>query len=305
MPAGELHIQLSVNFPDNRKVRALIRYGREARPARDLYAQMLLYCKENKSDGSVPAEQIGLLCYPDPEAIGKRQAGYLVAVGLCKQVADGYLVTGWLKRNPSREAIERKSRAKSRGARLANHRRWHVETEIPDPACEWCRKEDQTTDQTTDRSRDQNTDRNSDPPPDSDRLSVLKRSESTETESESETESEVINPLGRQEPAGKRIEPGSDSDPDFCAFWDVYPRKVAKGQARKAYKTAVVKRGVDPKEIILGAERYRDDRRRKSRDIEYTKHPGTWLNGECWLEQHEDDSSDTPGPGYSNSPWDN
>ena len=35
MPAGELHIQLSVNFPDNRKVRALIRYGREARPARE------------------------------------------------------------------------------------------------------------------------------------------------------------------------------------------------------------------------------------------------------------------------------
>ena len=41
----------------------------------------------------------------------------------------------------------------------------------------------------------------------------------------------------------------------------------------------------DPKAIILGAERYRDDPPRMSRPIDYTAHPATWLNGECWLEQ--------------------
>jgi hypothetical protein len=135
------------------------------------------------------------------------------------------------------------------------------------------------------------------------RIGDVKRSDSTETESEEETESTKY--LGRQRPAG--IEVGSDADPDFAAFWDVYPRRVAKGQARKAWKTAVVKGGVDPKAIILGAERYRDDRHRRSQAINYTKHPGTWLNGECWLEQQPgaNPNGSSGGHEYSNSPWEN
>ena len=85
---------------------------------------------------------------------------------------------------------------------------------------------------------------------------------------------------------------------------------MAKGQARKAWKTAIVKRGVDPKVIILGAERYRDDRSRMSRPIDYTKHPATWLNGECWLEAQPGASLNGAGAPtaanvYSTSPWDN
>lgn len=306
MPTGEIYVQLSVHFPDNRKVRALARFRREARAARDLYTQMLLHCKENKTDGFVSDEQIGLLVHPDPEAIGKRDAKHLIEVGLIEKAPGGYVVTGWLKRNSSREVIDRKSEAKARGARLANHRRWHVAHDNPDPACEWCQKEarnfDQTTDQTTDRSSDQSSDR----PSETERVGGAKRSDSTETETESETESETENvkPLGRQRPAGKRIEPGSDDDPDFCVFWDVYPRRAAKGQARKAWKTAVVKKRADPKEIIRGAERYRDDHHRQSRDIEYTAHPGTWLNGERWLEQHEPQTANGTGQfNYPASPW--
>jgi hypothetical protein len=278
VPAGEIYVPLSVNFSSNPKVRALKRYGKEARATRDLYVQMLLYCKGTKSDGWVPDDEIGVLVYPDPEKTGMRQAGFLAEVGLVERGVNGYRVTGWLDRNPSREAIELKSAAKGRGARHANHRRWHVETDSPDPAnCEWCQKSDQTTDQTTD------------PASDSVAIGDAKRSDSKETESEEETESESeteeVNPLGRQ--AGRQIEPGSDEDPDFCAFWDAYPRKEAKGQGRRAWKTAVVKRRVDPKVIILAAERYRDDPARRSRPREYTAHPATWLNGERWLEQHD------------------
>ena len=143
------------------------------------------------------------------------------------------------------------------------------------------------------------------------RIGDVKRSDSTETESEtesetySETESEAGKTLGQQKPAG--IEVGSDADPDFAAFWDAYPRRVAKGQARKAWKIAIVKRNVDPKAIILGAERYRDDRSRMSRPIDYTKHPATWLNGECWLEAQPGAvvAVAAQGNGYSMSPWDN
>lgn len=309
MPAGELHLQLAVTFPKNAKVRRLNRYGRDARVLRDLYVQMLLFCKETKSDGFVGDEEIALLVYPDTEKNGHRDAGRLAEVGLIDREADGYQVAGWLERNPSREAIERKSHAKSRGARHANHRRWHVEQDSPDPDCEWCRKLSQNSDQTTDLNTDQTSDKTTDQLPVTSRIGDAKRSDSKETESEEETQSESEEEtgkhLGRQKPAG--VEVGSDADPDFAAFWDVYPRRVAKGQARKAWKTAIVKGGVDPKAIILGAERYRDDRNRSSRPIDYTKHPGTWLNGECWLEQQPGAVvTTTPqGNGYSMSPWDN
>lgn len=290
MPAGEIYVPLSVTFATNAKVRALKRYGKEARPTRDLYVQMLLYCKSTRSDGWVPDDEIGVLVYPDPEKTGTRQAGLLADVGLVERGVGGYRVTGWLDRNPSREDIERKSAAKGRGARHANHRRWHVEMDSPDPNCEWCQKSAQTPDQNSDQTPDHSSDETSDQIADSVPIGIAKRSDSIETETEEETEEETeTKPPGRQ--AG-RVEPGSDDDPDFCAFWDVYPRKEAKGQARRAWKTAVVKRRVDPKVIILGAESYRDDPERRSKERKYTAHPATWLNGERWLEQHDDGPED-------------
>lgn len=72
--------------------------------------------------------------------------------------------------------------------------------------------------------------------------------------------------------------------PGFAEFWDVYPLKKAKRQAASAYRSAL-KRDADPQVIIKGAVRYRDD---PSRNPAYTKHPATWLNGDCW--------ADEPGP---------
>lgn len=63
----------------------------------------------------------------------------------------------------------------------------------------------------------------------------------------------------------------------FDDFWKVYPRRAGKGQARPAWKRAAAK--ATPEEIIAGAARYRDD---PNRDASFTKHPSTWLNGECW-----------------------
>jgi hypothetical protein len=71
---------------------------------------------------------------------------------------------------------------------------------------------------------------------------------------------------------------GSDRDAFFAEFWTSYPKKAGKGQARKAWATAR-RRGTDPAVIIAGARRYAAD---PNREDEYTKHPATWLNGECW-----------------------
>ena len=64
----------------------------------------------------------------------------------------------------------------------------------------------------------------------------------------------------------------------FDDFWTAFPRKIAKGAARRAFKTALKK--TTPETLVDGARRYARDRAGK--DDQYTKHPASWLNGECW-----------------------
>lgn len=63
----------------------------------------------------------------------------------------------------------------------------------------------------------------------------------------------------------------------FEEFWAVYPRREAKGAARRAWDGAV-KRAL-PAVVIAGAVRYRDD---PNRDAGFTAHPSTWLNQDRW-----------------------
>lgn len=64
----------------------------------------------------------------------------------------------------------------------------------------------------------------------------------------------------------------------FDEFWSVYPRKVCKRAAFKAYNQALK---VAPPDVILaGAMRYAQER--NGRGDEFTRHASTWLNGECW-----------------------
>jgi hypothetical protein len=94
-------------------------------------------------------------------------------------------------------------------------------------------------------------------------------------------------------PKPKRApKPGSDSDPDWLKFWEIYPLKKSKEGARKAWAAALKKAAAA--EIIAGAERYRDDRGRKP---EFTKHPTTWLNQGCWADEL------TPVPAGAHQPY--
>lgn len=87
----------------------------------------------------------------------------------------------------------------------------------------------------------------------------------------------------------------------FDAFWAVYPRKVAKEAARKAYAAAV--RMATPEEILEGARRYVAD---PNRSQQFTKHPATWLKGGCWTDEpepmrHADGEDGTRRPTYNNA----
>lgn len=80
----------------------------------------------------------------------------------------------------------------------------------------------------------------------------------------------------------------------FERFWAVYPRKVAKGAAKKAWEKATKGMGADEvraftTEVVnaIKAQRKWRDANRSNPDahIPDWKHPSTWLNGMCWLDE--------------------
>lgn len=76
----------------------------------------------------------------------------------------------------------------------------------------------------------------------------------------------------------------SGADQDFAAWWVVYPRKVGKGQAVKAYRAA--RKKTDQATLIAAAASFAAAS--KGTDPKFTPHPATWLNGERWLDAQPD-----------------
>jgi hypothetical protein len=65
----------------------------------------------------------------------------------------------------------------------------------------------------------------------------------------------------------------------FESFWAVYPRKIGKGAARKAYRNALKRASAE--EIAAGAKAYAASKP----DPQYTAHASTWLNADRWLDE--------------------
>ena len=66
-------------------------------------------------------------------------------------------------------------------------------------------------------------------------------------------------------------------DVTFDEFWEVYPKKVGKIAATKAYAKAL-KTGVAPGRLVEAVGSYV----RSIEDPKFTKDPATWLNAGCW-----------------------
>lgn len=69
-----------------------------------------------------------------------------------------------------------------------------------------------------------------------------------------------------------------DSESGFARFWQFYPRKVGKGQARRAWHGAL--RKTTEETIFRALELQKFDSRER-----FQPHPATWLNGERWLDE--------------------
>lgn len=67
---------------------------------------------------------------------------------------------------------------------------------------------------------------------------------------------------------------------DFDQFWDVYPRKVGKGAARKQFAKAITKTTLA---VVLEALKWQALQPQWSKDGgQYCPHPSTWLSQERW-----------------------
>lgn len=73
----------------------------------------------------------------------------------------------------------------------------------------------------------------------------------------------------------------SEITPDFGTFWELYPRKVARKAAERAF-ARVVK--ADYQELFAGLLLWRREWLRRG-EMEFVPHAATWLNGERWTDE--------------------
>jgi len=95
-------------------------------------------------------------------------------------------------------------------------------------------------------------------------------------------------PISKTLEARSKIEKKDDlkkvvKENEFDDWWSLVPRKVGKGDARKAFKAA--RKKTDAETLKAGIIRYA--REVAGKDDEFIAHPAKWLNGERWLDEPE------------------
>jgi len=77
----------------------------------------------------------------------------------------------------------------------------------------------------------------------------------------------------------------------FDQFWQIYPQKKSKGQARKTWEKLVKDRILTPtvQQFILDhlTIRVADDDQWINGEKCFIPHPSTWLNAEGWKDEYE------------------
>jgi hypothetical protein len=103
----------------------------------------------------------------------------------------------------------------------------------------------------------------------------LKRNETVTKQDE--TKGNEISSISKSDSGSS--DPEKEVARQFEAFWLLYPRRQGRGQALKAFKTALTKTTIDI--ILQGVENYK----KIKADYADWCMPATWLNGERWLDQ--------------------
>jgi hypothetical protein len=72
----------------------------------------------------------------------------------------------------------------------------------------------------------------------------------------------------------------------FEEWYAVYPRRMGRGKALESYAKAIKAGLATHAELLDGARRYAaENAHRTGPDKKFIKHPATWLNQQCWLDE--------------------
>lgn len=111
------------------------------------------------------------------------------------------------------------------------------------------------------------------------------------------TELDLFEPIGHTSTANRSNSDASDTsllnrhessntDTDFDRLWKQYPRKTAKGQARRAFDRVMRQSDAPTIETLCAAvDRYAAPFVSGDVQMTYCAHLATWLNGERWLDE--------------------
>jgi hypothetical protein len=91
-----------------------------------------------------------------------------------------------------------------------------------------------------------------------------------------------------------------ENDPQFCRFWDIYPRRVAKKEARKTWaqlnpSPELVDRIVAA--LVWQIPAFRWD----AESADFAPYPASWLNDERWTDERRKAPRANQPPAHE--PW--
>ena len=84
----------------------------------------------------------------------------------------------------------------------------------------------------------------------------------------------------------KKINKKRNFEEEFSTWWKECPRKVSKLDAEKSFYRLLESGSVTFDELLAGMKRYAEYCRDK--DEQFIKHPSTWLNQGCWVDEYKD-----------------
>lgn len=267
------YIRLHDGMPDHPKVVGL------SDAAFRLYVEAMCWCSRHLTDGAVPVAAMRRMGGWSPESTEELTAARLFEDVNGNGARD---IHDYTEHQRTAEDVAEYREAKRVAGVAGNHERWHSARGVIDPSCEACCIPDASHARSVkDRTKE------------SHQRSQTDRKTSPETETETEEKKRLA-------------QIGSDADPDFTEFWAAYPRKISKGAARKAYRSAVIGKLADPKQITLRTELFRAEQKRLGVEVKYIPHPATWLNGERYGDEPEAENSPAaPAHDPWEQPWRN
>lgn len=217
------------------------------------------WCNNHATDGHVPRD------IWDEFGSSEDVPQLLVDAGYWIDTEDGYLFVNWGEFNLTSDDQQAK-----REAEAERKRKWRESKKAKSKACP------------TDVPAGQ-WDMSEDVPPESDERPAESALTHTHTHTQKESSSKTLTKA--------RAKTKPEEPKEFADFWDAYPRHEARANAVRAYIGAL--RKTDAQTILDGALRYASD---PNRQQQYTKHPASWLNAECWSDDPLPDRNSRPAP---------